>query len=73
MKCPYCGSEHIKEGIRWGMTAKAGDVGLEYMTGFLGIVGTAPVFSDLCLECGTVLRTYILDDTDKDWVDSERI
>lgn len=68
MKCPYCGSERIEQGISWGISAQPGNVGLEYQTGgFLGIVGTVQAYSDLCLDCKTILRTYILEDTNKKW------
>lgn len=66
MKCPYCGSERIEEGIKWEQEFEVGNVGLAYKAGFLRC-GTAQVYSDLCLKCGTILRTYIKDNTDKEW------
>lgn len=30
MKCPYCGSERVEQGIAWGKSAEAGHVGLKY-------------------------------------------
>ena len=66
MKCPCCGSEKIDVGIAWGKTAGlSGNLGLLYKTGVF--VGTAQVYSDLCLSCGTVLRTYIKDKPDREW------
>ena len=66
MKCPCCGSEKIDIGIVWGKTAGiSGNLGLLYKAGVF--VGTAQVYSDLCLSCGTVLRTYIKDKTDREW------
>ena len=67
MKCPYCGSENIEMGIAWGQTAEVGNVGLKYKSGFLGAVGVAQVYSDLCLDCKSIVRSYIKDETDKDW------
>lgn len=69
MKCPYCGSERIEEGVAWGMSAETGNIGLKYIKGtsFFGIVGVAQVYSDLCLECKTLLRSYIKEDTDRNW------
>ena len=69
MKCPFCGSERIEEGIAWGQTAEVGNIGLLYKSavGFIKAVGTAEVYSDLCLNCKTILRTYIKGNTDKDW------
>lgn len=65
MKCPYCGSERIVTGIAWGRTANVGNVGLKYTEGFFE--GVAPVYSDLCLDCKSILRTYVKDDTNKNW------
>ncbi len=68
MKCPYCKSERIELGIAWGKSAEAGNVGLKYSSGgFLGLIGVVQVYSDLCLDCKTLLRTYIKEDTDKNW------
>jgi len=69
MKCPYCGSERIEEGIAWGMTAETGNVGLKFNTrgGFFSIVAVANVYSDLCLDCKSILRSYIKEDTNKSW------
>ena len=33
MKCPFCGSERIEQGIAWGKTAETGNIGLEYTKG----------------------------------------
>ena len=68
MKCPFCGSERIEEGIAWGQTAEVNNVGLQFVHGkVLKIVGTTEVYSDLCLECGTIVRTYIKDDKERQW------
>lgn len=65
MNCPYCASPRIEVGISWGKSAESGNVGLKYNMGLL--TGVAQVYSDLCLDCKTVLRTYIKEDTDKNW------
>ena len=65
MKCPYCGSERIEYGIGWGKTAEAGNVGLKYNGG--AFIAVAEAYSDLCLDCKSILRTYIKEDTDKKW------
>ncbi len=65
MKCFYCGSERIEEGVAWGKAAEAGNVGLKYNKAIL--VGVVQVYSDLCLDCGTLLRSYIKEDTNKNW------
>lgn len=68
MKCPLCGSERIEEGIAWGKTAETGNIGLKYQKkGFFGVIGVAQVYSDLCLDCKTIVRSYIKEDTDKAW------
>ncbi len=69
MKCPYCGSERIETSIAWGKSAESGNVGLKYNTGsgFFSLVGVAQVYSDLCFGCKSILRTYIKEDTNKNW------
>ena len=66
MICPYCGSERIETEIAWGKSAETGNVGLKYKM-MLGIVGVAQVYSDLCLDCNSIVRSYIKEDTDKNW------
>ncbi len=66
MKCPNCGSENIEKGIAWGKSAEAGNVGLKYQAFIL--VGVVQVYSDLCLDCGEIVRSFIKEDTDKKWV-----
>ena len=65
MSCPYCGSENVEAGVAWGKAAEAGNMGLKYDTGLF--VGVVQVYSDLCLSCGTLLRTYIKDSTPRRW------
>ncbi len=69
MKCPYCDSKRIEVGIAWGKSAEGGNVGLKYNSGagLFSITGVVQAYSDLCLDCKTVLRTYIKEDTDKNW------
>ena len=67
MQCPYCGSSRVETGITWGLSVNTGDVGLRYNDGYMG-EGIAQTYSDLCLDCKTILRTYIKEDTDKNWV-----
>ncbi|MEM5770180.1 MAG: hypothetical protein AAGU32_18105 [Bacillota bacterium] len=65
MGCPYCGSEKIEVGVAWGKAVETGNVGLKYESGFL--VGVVQVYSDLCLNCGSLLRSYIKDSTPRQW------
>lgn len=68
MKCPYCGSEKIEIGIAWGKSAETGNVGLKYSTsGIFAITGVVQVYSDLCLDCKSIIKSYIKEDTDKKW------
>jgi len=70
MNCPYCGSERIQFSVAWGKSAESGNIGLKYTTeGLFGLTGVVQVYSDLCLDCKSILRTYIKEDTDKDWSD----
>lgn len=66
MKCPYCGSERIESRILWSKTAETGAIGLAYKSAIF--VGTAQVYSDLCLDCGSIIKTYIEGDTNKKWI-----
>ncbi|MBE6016929.1 MAG: hypothetical protein E7233_04865 [Lachnospiraceae bacterium] len=70
MKCPYCGSERIETEIAWGKSVDTGNVGLQYRSGkgILSLTGIAEAYSDLCMDCGSIIRTYIKEDTDKSWI-----
>ena len=65
MKCPYCGSERIECGIAWGKASDAGNIGLKYQQSI--VIGVAQAYSDLCLDCKSILRSYIKADTNKQW------
>ena len=65
MICPHCGSSNIEEGIRWAEAREGAKVGLLYKkTVFAGV---AVAYSDLCRDCGTIIRTFIKENTDKNW------
>ena len=65
MKYPYCGNERIETGIAWGKSAGSRKRSLKFSKGFL--VGVTQVYSDLCLDCGTITRSYIKDRKDRKW------
>ncbi len=65
MECPYCGSKSIEIGVAWGKSAETGNIGLKYSKGILS--GVTQVYSDLCLDCGSLIRSYIKDKTDRNW------
>ena len=69
MKCPYCGGTRIEIGVAWGKSSDAGNVGLKYSSGhsIFSLSGVVQVYSDLCLDCKSILRTYIKEDTNKNW------
>ena len=56
-KCPYCGSEDIIKGINWSGGLNAQKVGLSEKE-FL-VCSTHQVCSDVCRQCGTIVRTYL--------------
>ena len=53
--CTYCGSTNIVRHVKVNQTADAGRIGLSYRTRFL-VVGTEPLYTDLCGDCGSLLR-----------------
>lgn len=67
MKCPYCGSERIETDIAWGKSSETGNVGLKYTTAGI-FTGVAQVYADLCADCKSIIRLYIKEDTDKEWI-----
>lgn len=76
MNCPHCSSTNIKEGVSIGKTGDSGSIGPQYRFGIVagtqyrfGIdVGTAPMFCDLCLDCGEITRMYVKEkNLDKKW------
>ena len=64
-RCPHCGSQDIVADVIVGQTADAGRIGLGYKTHFL-LTGTAALRTELCRQCGTVVRLYVKE-TGKDW------
>ncbi len=67
MNCPFCGSDNIETGIAWGKSPEPGNVGLKFNSGFLGAIGVAQVYSDFCLDCKAIIKSYIKEETDKKW------
>lgn len=66
MNCLHCNSTNIEEGITIGQTAEIGDIGPNFKRGIF--VAVAPMYCDLCLDCGEIVRFYIKDSTDKKWL-----
>ena len=69
MKCPYCGSENIEEGIvmGWtsGTTGTIRQIGLLYSKSIFDVAET--LYADLCKDCGSTTRIYIKGKTDRTW------
>lgn len=68
--CTHCGSENIIRGVRArGKGNPNSEPGLAYQVRTMGIAftQTEPFFADLCQQCGTVVRLYVLT-TDVEWV-----
>jgi len=66
MNCIHCGSTNIAEGISIGQTAKSGDIGPKFKMGIF--TGVAPMYCDICPDCGEILRFYIKGNTDLKWL-----
>ncbi len=64
--CPDCGNTDIIAGIAVSQTAVSGEIGLSYKS-FGVLTASAPMFADLCSDCGTIVRIYVRD-TKKPWI-----
>ncbi len=65
IKCNFCGSTHVEEGVSIGQDTETGNIGPNYMHGIL--INTLQMYADLCLDCGTLSRLYIKDLTPRTW------
>lgn len=63
-KCIYCGSENLIRNVKIGLTAETGSVGPKYGS---FIVGTEPMYADICGQCGSITRFHI-NEVDKKWI-----
>ncbi|MCJ0408531.1 hypothetical protein ACWJVF_00890 [Clostridioides difficile] len=79
MKCSNCGSVNIEKGILTTGGIYAETIGLKYVGyGKLDKVINknfpvqSTIYSDLCLDCGEIVRTYIKDNTDRNWCKDEK-
>lgn len=66
MNCKNCNSTRVEEGISMGLTAESGYIGPQASKGIFTY--TSPMFCDICLDCGEILRFYIRDNTDRKWI-----
>lgn len=65
MECKNCGGNNIEEGIAWGIANQALDVGLKYNS--LMMTSAVSAYSDVCMDCGEILRIYIMDKSKRKW------
>jgi hypothetical protein len=65
-RCPHCGAGELIRAVRLGPAAEAGSIGPQYRT-LLVLVGTEPLYADLCKSCGSVARLYVRE-TDRNWL-----
>jgi hypothetical protein len=68
MKCPFCNSEKIEVGVPvvdpfWGTP-----VGPKYRRKNGIVIKAALMYSDFCLDCGAVLKTYVDIPQDAHWI-----
>ena len=62
MVCSNCNGTRIETGVVIGLT----DIGPKYRNG--PFTQFSQMYSDICLDCGEILRFYIKESTDKNWV-----
>lgn len=68
-KCIYCCSTDLIRNIQLGLNAEINFFGLQY-NALMGIMGTEPVYADLCNSCGSITRFHI-QKKDRKWLISK--
>ena len=68
MKCPYCQSENIEEGILvMNESVPTMEIGLMYRKNQFNY-GLEQLYVDVCTDCGSIIRTYVKGDIkNKKW------
>ncbi len=68
MKCPYCQSENIEQGIIvQNEDNPVMKIGLMYRKNQFGYE-VEPLYVDLCTDCGAIIKTYVKGDVkNKKW------
>jgi hypothetical protein len=68
MECTRCKSTRIEEGVAVaaGLSTENVKIGLKYSKG--PFIGVAPLYCDVCKDCGEVIRIYIKDEFDRPWL-----
>jgi len=65
--CQNCGSSRIEQGIAISQSAETGNIGPKYKANLL-MTGVSQMYCDMCLDCGEIIRLYIKDKTDRNWI-----
>lgn len=65
--CQNCKSDNIETGVSIGLSAETGSIGPKYSANFL-MLGVAPMYCDICKNCGEITRFFIKEKTDRKWV-----
>lgn len=58
--CPHCGGTNLAKGLGLNQNAEVGRIGLPYRAAGI-FTGTETLHADLCQDCGTVLRLFVLE------------
>lgn len=69
-RCPHCGGTEIAAGLQVNQNAEVGTIGLAYKAAKI-FVGTEPLRADLCLNCGTVARLFVIE-TKHQWIQPKK-
>ncbi len=64
--CSYCRNADLTRGVKVGQNAGVGRIGLKYRDGLL-LVGTEPLWADVCPACGHIERFYVKN-SDHKWI-----
>jgi len=66
--CPYCGGTKIAKALKLNQSAEVGRIGLPYRAAGI-FTATEALHADLCENCGTVLRFFVLE-PERKWISS---
>ncbi len=66
--CLHCGGTNLAKALKLNQSAEVGRIGLPYRAAGI-FTATEALHADLCLDCGTVLRFFVLEPGRK-WISS---
>ena len=71
-ECPICHQNSIKRRLSIASSFSGGIIGPKYLINKkrigMNILHCAPIYADICMNCGNVLRTYIDVPKQADWI-----